>query len=186
MLCEEWEAEHHMNYIVRVETTDDRDAIKQLNLEAFSQWGEAQLVEALRERCPQAISMVAHPTSQPEQIVGHIMFSPVQVDGDGNMGQAMGLGPMAVLPAYQGQGVGSQLVKEGLALLKKSHCPFVLVLGHPEFYPRFGFVPASEHDLQCPWPGVPDAAFLVKLLNEDAIQAMSGLIRYRPEFDNLL
>jgi putative acetyltransferase len=73
-------------------------------------------------------------------IVGHILFTPVVVEGRPALG--MGLAPLAVLPGRQRQGIGSQLVRRGLDSLRERGCPFVVVVGHPEYYPRFGFEPA--------------------------------------------
>jgi putative acetyltransferase len=89
------------------------------------------------------------------RIVGHILFSPITVETNHQGIKGMGLAPMAVLPERQRQGIGSALVREGLSLLSAQQCPFVIVVGHPEYYPRFGFVPASQYGLICPWEGVP-------------------------------
>jgi putative acetyltransferase len=90
---------------------------------------------------------------------------------------------MAVLPAHQNRGIGSMLVREGLKQLVAQGCPFVIVLGHPEYYPRFGFEPASKHGIRCQWEGVPDAAFMVLFLQEDPPIETTGTARYRAEFD---
>ena len=95
----------------------------------------------------------------------------------------MGLAPMAVLPKYQGQRIGSKLVEAGLEILREQGCSFVIVLGYPEFYPRFGFVPASRYGLRCQWEGVPDEAFMVLVLDELSMAGMTGVARYREEFD---
>ena len=97
--------------------------------------------------------------------------------------QGMGLAPMAVMPELQRQGIGSQLVEAGLKVLRQQACPFVVVLGHPEYYPRFGFVPASRHDLVCQWEGVPDEALMVLILDEALMAGVSGVARYKEEFD---
>jgi putative acetyltransferase len=90
----------------------------------------------------------------------------------------MGLAPMAVLPKYQRRVIGSQLVNTGLESLGERGCPFVIVLGHPSFYPRFGFVPASRYGLSCQWDGVPEAAFMVRVFDEAAISGVTGVVRY--------
>ena len=79
-------------------------------------------------------------------------------------------------------GIGSRLVEAGLQILRKQDCPFVIVLGHPGFYPRFGFVPASRHGLTCQWEGVPDEAFMVLVFDEAAMAGVNGIARYRDEF----
>src|SRR5207302_7641563 len=99
---------------------------------------------------------------------GHILFTSVVVESAGRRIQGMGLAPMAVLPDRQRQGIGSQLVRQGLDILRERGCPFVVVVGHPEYYPRFGFEPASRHSLASQWEGVPDAAFIVQTLDEHA------------------
>jgi len=92
---------------------------------------------------------------------------------------------MAVLPERQRQGVGSQLVRRGLDILRERECPFVVVVGHPEFYPRFGFEAASSHGLVSQWDGVPDAAFMVVVLDATAMATASGVARYRAEFNEV-
>lgn len=97
----------------------------------------------------------------------------------------MGLAPTAVLPRRQRQGIGSQLVRRGLDILRERGCPFVVVVGHPEYYPRFGFEPASRHGLASQWEGVPDAAFMVLLLDVHAMAGVSGVAKYREEFNEV-
>ena len=98
----------------------------------------------------------------------------------------MGLAPMAVMPDYQNQGIGSMLVNEGLSQLKEWGYPFVIVLGHPEYYPRFGFKPALLYGLKCQWEGVPDEAFMAVILNEEKMNGVAGVVRYRDEFNEVM
>jgi putative acetyltransferase len=93
---------------------------------------------------------------------------------------------MSVLPDYQNRGIGVQLVNEGFKILKKSDCPFIIVLGHPKYYPRFGFKPASKYGIQCQWEGVPDAAFMVRIFNKGIIKGVSGVAGYRNEFNEAM
>jgi putative acetyltransferase len=95
----------------------------------------------------------------------------------------MGLAPMAVLPERQRRGIGSLLVRECLQRLQATPIPFVIVLGHPAFYPRFGFQPCSKLGVRCPWEGVPDEAFLIRIFQEPLLRGVTGMARYRPEFD---
>jgi putative acetyltransferase len=121
-----------------------------------------------------------------DRILGHIFFSPVFVSGENEAPPGMGLAPMAVLPERQRQGIGSMLVQAGIDVMRKRNCPFIIVLGHPDFYPRFGFVPASQHGLSCQWDGIPDEAFMVLILDEAAMAGVSGKARYRDEFDQAM
>ena len=88
---------------------------------------------------------------------------------------------MAVTPEQQRRGVGAALIDAGLARLRAAGCPFVVVLGHHEYYTRFGFVPASRYGMRCEWD-VPDESFMVHVLDPAATAAAAGQIRYRPEF----
>ncbi len=96
--------------------------------------------------------------------------------------QGMGLAPMAVLPEHQRDGIGARLVEEGVVRLERAGCPFVIVLGHPGYYPRFGFERASAHGIRCQWP-VPDEAFMIRVFSPLAMAGAAGVARYRPEFD---
>ncbi len=164
---------------IRTERPEDVAAIRAINEAAFGGSAEADIVDTLRLACPDVLSLVA---LSDETVVGHIFFSPVQVEDRSRTIQGMGLAPMAVLPERQRQGIGSRLVEAGLRILRKQDCPFVIVLGHPGFYPRFGFVPASRYGLTCQWEGVPDAAFMVLILDESAVAGVAGVARYRDEF----
>jgi putative acetyltransferase len=116
-----------------------------------------------------------------EQVVGHILFTAVTVEPEVPAWTALGLAPMAVLPQYQRQGVGSQLVRAGLAECLRQGHTVVVVLGHPAYYPRFGFVPAAAKGLRCEYP-VPDEVFMVAELMPEALAGRTGLVKYRPEF----
>ena len=165
---------------VRPERQDDIAAVRAVNEAAFGQPAEAEIVDAIRERCATAVSLVA---LEAGRIVGHILFSPVRVFGEKASFPGMGLGPMAVVPERQRRGIGSLLVRAGIEAVSQPNCPFIIVLGHPEYYPRFGFVPASQHELSCQWPGIPDAAFMVLILDVVKMRNVGGIVRYRDEFD---
>ena len=94
-----------------------------------------------------------------------------------------GLAPMAVRPEQQRRGLGSALVRAGLARVQAAGAPFVLVIGHPAYYPRFGFVPASRHGVRCQWPDIPDEAVMLLVLDAGRAMPLAGEARYRPEFD---
>jgi putative acetyltransferase len=118
-----------------------------------------------------------------QRVVGHILFSPVVIAGEQGVIRGMGLAPMAVLPAYQRQGIGSTLVHHGLTRLRHASCPYVVVLGPPEYYPRFGFEPASPYNVRSQWEGIPDDAFMILVLDKSIVEGVSGIARYRDEFD---
>lgn len=163
---------------VRRERPDDASQVRRVNELAFGQPAEADLVARLRASCADSLSLVAEDGG----VVGHILFTPVVIEGAGRRVIGMGLAPMAVLPGRQRQGIGSQLVRRGLGVLRERGCPFVVVVGHPEYYPRFGFEPASLHGLRSQWEGVPDAAFMVSVLDGRAMEGASGVATYRAEF----
>jgi putative acetyltransferase len=118
------------------------------------------------------------------QVVGHIFFSPVLIETENSSFTAMGLAPMAVLPEFQKQAIGSQLVRRGLDECCRLGHDIVVVVGHPEYYPRFGFVPGKAKGLSCEYP-VPDEVFMVVELNEGALAGRGGLVKYRPEFGSV-
>jgi putative acetyltransferase len=159
---------------IRGEEPRDVAAIRDVNRQAFGEDAEGQIVDALRDNGAVTASLVAVDSGA---VVGHIMFSPLSV---GALVGA-GLGPMAVLPSRQRQGVGSRLVKAGIERLRDNGCPFVVVLGHPEFYPRFGFERAGDYGITCAWD-VPPEAFMVCVLNPAVVSGLRGLAQYRPEF----
>jgi putative acetyltransferase len=109
------------------------------------------------------------------------MYSPITIDGKVT---GAALGPMAVLPEYQRKGVGSDLVRRGNERLKEEGCPFIIVLGHEDYYPRFGFKPASAHGVRCEWEA-PDNVFMLLILDEAKMRGVSGLAKYRDEFSNV-
>ena len=168
---------------VRKETQSDRHAVHAMNVAAFGQPLEADLVDRLRETCPEAISLVA---VEDDAVVGHILFTPVTIErADGPSRVGMGLAPMAVASAKQRQGIGSRLVKQGLAELRARACPFVVVVGHPEYYPRFGFERASSRGIESQWPGIPDDAFMILVLDDVTMRDVRGVARYRSEFSDV-
>lgn len=163
---------------IREEGPNDVAAIRDLNRRAFGQDQEGNIVDALRANGAALLSLVA---TLKHQVVGHIMYSPISV-GDNVMGAA--LGPMAVLPEFQRQGIGSKLIEVGNRKLKDAGCPFIIVVGHADYYPRFGFRSASKHGIKCEWH-VPDDAFMLLVLDEAQMAGVSGLAKYRHEFSTI-
>ena len=166
---------------IRKEEPRDQDAVHRLNLAAFDNGPEAVLVDNLRASCDDYLAFVA---VEEGTVVGHILFTPVTIDGCSTVG--MGLAPMAVLPSHQRKGIGSQLIRHALQHVRQSGCSFVIVVGHPEYYPRFGFEPASKYHLLSQWEGVPDDAFMVVVFDGSALPQEGGIARYRDEFDEAM
>jgi putative acetyltransferase len=167
---------------IHKEQPEDIAVIRGLNVEAFGRPQEADLIEMLRTNGGVLLSLVA---TNEDQIVGHILYSPVTVGSGEKKITGAGLGPMAVLPEYQRRGIGAKLIEFGTMRLKQSGCPFIVVLGHAEYYPRFGFRPASEYGLKCEW-NVPANAFMAVVLDESKIRGLSGFAKYRGEFSSVV
>ncbi|NIO00709.1 MAG: GNAT family N-acetyltransferase [Candidatus Latescibacteria bacterium] len=164
--------------VIREEHAQDTKAIREVNVRAFGQSTEADIVDKLRKNCNDLLSLVAVIN---DRIVGHILFSEARIECENRTVQGMALAPMAVLPEHQRQGIGSELIKVGIDKLSNSNCPFVIVLGHPEYYPRFGFEPASRHGIRCEWE-VSDDTFMVLIIDKSEMKGISGVAKYRPEF----
>jgi putative acetyltransferase len=163
---------------IRTEQLQDRGAVYQLNVAAFGRECEANLVDRLRS-VASTFSLVAVDV---DRVVGHIMFSPVAIDGEGeSQSLILGLAPVSVLPGEQGRGIGSLLIRQGLAACGRMGAKAIVVLGAPEYYRRFGFKSAKEQGLSCEYDGS-DEAFMVLELVEGALENCAGIVRYRPGF----
>lgn len=168
---------------IRKEQRGDEEQIRLVNTRAFGQPAEADLVDTLRKTCPEGVSFVAECE---DKVVGHILFTPAVIEAEEKEIWGMGLAPMSVLPEFQRQGIGSKLVQAGLDEMRKIRQPFVIVLGHPEYYPRFGFIRASRYGIVSQYDNVPDETFMILVLDEAALKGVSGVGKYRPEFDAAL
>jgi len=166
---------------IREERPEDIEAIRMLNLTAFGQPQEGGIIEALRTNGGVLLSLVA---TIDERVVGHALYSPVSIGFNEKKVVGAGLGPMAVLPELQRKGIGSKLIEFGNMQLRERGCPFIVVVGHPEYYPRFGFRPASDYGIRCEWD-VPDNVFMVLVLDESKMKGVSGLAKYRAEFSGV-
>lgn len=149
----------------RRELPADLAATREVEAAAFARPGEAALVDALRAAGALLLSGVAEVGGK---IVGHIAFSPVNIDGDSENFDAIALAPVAVHPAWQRNGVGSALIRWSLDACRRAGHELVIVLGHSEYYPRFGFVPAMPLGVRCPFE-VPSEAFRLLELCPDAL-----------------
>lgn len=170
--------------VVREEIPDDVEAIRQINQLAFERDVEANIVDALREAGAITLSMVAcriDPATGLEEVIGHALYSPISIEDANESRPALGLGPLAVLPDRQREGIGTFLMEVSLEILRRTGHPAVILFGHPDYYPRFGFLPAEKWglraDFECP-PGV----FQAIELQSGALAGTAGTVRFRPEF----
>jgi putative acetyltransferase len=162
---------------IRTERPEDIPGIRTVNLTAFDTRTEADLVDALRSHAEPVISLVAE---EYQVIVGHILFSPATLTGHSDV-RIAGLAPMAVVPERQRQGIGTALVREGLDRCRQLGFAAVIVVGHPEYYPRFGFTPASRFGIACEYD-VPENVFMALELEREALKGKAGTVRYHPAF----
>lgn len=155
-----------------------------MNQLAFDRDDEADLVNQLREQAKPNLSLVA--VDDDRQIVGHLLMTPASIQAPLGDINGMGLAPMAVLPEYQRQGIGTQLLKHAINAVAQMGYPYIIVLGHVDYYPRFGFVPASLRHIRCQWVGIPDEAFMIMVLDPVAMQNAQGTAYFHPVFDEVM
>jgi putative acetyltransferase len=167
--------------IIRIEKANDHSEVREVNLKAFPSDVEAILVEKLRNY-EGAISMVAIVEGR---VVGHILFSPLTIENDKESFPALILAPIAVLPEYQNQGIGSKLVEKGIIECRNQGHSLIILVGHPGYYPRFGFKPAEQNGIQHPFK-VPEDVFMVYELVPDTLHGVNGVLKYSAAFDNFL
>ena len=167
-----------MNPLIRPETRADHEAIRQVNRLAFGQDDEARLVDSLRDSGYVRVSLVADQTGE---IVGHILFSNLPIVTNAGIVPALALAPMAVLPECQNQGIGSALVRRGLEVCKEQGHRIVVVLGHPQFYPRFGFSSKLASALASPFGG--GESWMALELVPRALADVRGRVDYPPPFE---
>jgi len=163
---------------IRRERDSDIEDIYEINIKAFETQAEADLVNILRNSGVYHISLVAE---RNKRVLGHIFFTPVELAGGDSELKLMGLAPMAVLPEFQNQGIGSKLVKEGLRHCSGENNDAVFVLGHPDFYTKFGFLPSVKYGIKSDYD-VPDETFMAIELKSGILDGKQGTIKYNKAF----
>jgi putative acetyltransferase len=167
--------------IIRREEPQDLAAIRFVNEQAFGGSGEANAIEALRERGAATLSLVA---VIDDRVVGHLFFTLATIEASDRSWSAIGLAPLAVLPEYQRQGIGTALMKAGLEGCRQLGHARVIVLGHPEYYPRFGFERASQYGVRFEFEA-PDEACMIVALQPGALDGVGGVAKYQPEWNGV-
>ena len=163
---------------IRPEQPSDIPAIREVNRRAFGQADEAALVDALRDGGFCVASLVAEDAGR---IIGHILFSHLPIAAGGRVIEAAALAPMAVLPERQREGIGSALVRAGLAACRRAGVAAVVVLGHPDYYPRFGFSARAAQGLRSPFPDAGEALMALELV-PGALDLRDAVVRYASPF----
>lgn len=165
---------------IRAEKAEDYTVIDEINSSAFKGESEGKLIRAIRESewfVPE-LSLIAE---WHEEVVGHILFSEVMIQTENKQVPTLALAPMAVSPRHQKQGIGSLLVQQGLEKAQQFGYEHVVVLGHPNFYPKFGFVSSVSKGIEPPFP-VPEEVFMVLELKERSLEGIRGKVAYPPAF----
>ncbi|WP_064093452.1 GNAT family N-acetyltransferase [Rossellomorea aquimaris] len=163
---------------IREEQPEDFTKIKKVNDLAFKQKAESLLITKIRqsEAYIPELSLVA--VLNKTIIVGHILFSHITIDSY----PSIALAPVAVLPQHQGRGIGSLLIQQGIKVAKERGFTSVVVLGHADYYPKFGFKKASDHGISAPFE-VSDEAFMVLELVPKALKNVNGIVKYSEAFN---
>ena len=165
-----------MNAAVRIrpQQATDLGSIEAINAAAFADHGATAAFDEFRAHRDDILSLVALRHGKP---AGHVLFSPVTMQTPVGPMAGMGLGQLAVSPEFQNSGIGSHLAETGIAELRNAGCPFIIVIGHANYYPRFGFEIGRKHNVVCQWEGVPDETFMVLFLEQDPIrrQQLTGV-----------
>ena len=167
--------------IIRQETPEDVNEIKNVNDLAFQQEDESVLIHKLRESeafIPE-LSLVA---VRENKVVGHILFTRIHIESETHSTLSLALAPMAVHPDFQKQGIGTAMVEQGLKKAQSLGYKSVVVLGHDQYYPKFGFKKANDFGVKAPFEEVPEEAFMVNELEEGSLQNVEGKVRYSEPF----
>ena len=164
---------------IRPEIAADLEGIHRVETLAFERAEEALLVDRLRAEGAFVLSLVAEVDGE---MIGHLLFTDLVVKGDDGDFRGIGLGPVAIVPAFQNKGYGSQLIEAGLAQCRQQGHPFCIVLGHANYYPRFGFKPASTYQIASNFGSLPDDVFMAMPLQDAGLDGVSGIAHYHQAF----
>lgn len=172
-----------MNIQLRPEQHNDYEGITRVNDISFQRKAEGKLVAELRKLkyFDPRLSIVAE---SKDEIVGHILFTLVDIENNGKKYKSLNLAPMSVLPEYQKRSIGKLLVIFGLQMAKDAGHQSVVVLGHPSYYPKLGFVKASNWKIKSPFPA-PDEAFMAQELVPGALEGIEGKVVFPSAFDGV-
>ena len=162
--------------IIRDEAHGDLEAVRRINCAAFGSDSEAQLVDLLRD---EGVFIRSRVTEIDGRIVGHVLLSRVWIENGEQILTVASLAPMAVQPDHQRRGIGSALVRDGIELCRQEGLPAIIVVGHPSYYPRFGFSSQTVAHLKSPYAG---EAFMGLELVSRALTGVQGRVRYPSAF----
>ena len=167
--------------IIRLEEPADVAAIRCVNEQAFGGSAEANAIDQLRDRGAAMLSLVA---VIDDRVVGHLLFTPITIETADRSWPGLGLAPLSVLPEFQRQGIGTALLNAGLEECRRLGHERIIVLGHPAYYPRFGFERASRYGIRFEF-AAPDEACLILALRPGALDGVSGVAKYQPEWNGV-
>lgn len=168
---------------LRPEKPKDYSAITKVNDLSFKRKAEGRLIKQLRKR-EEFVSPLSIVAKMDKQIVGHILFTPVDIEDGDKRHKTLTLAPMSVLPEYQKKSIGKLLVIYGLQKAKELGYKSATVLGHPSYYPKLGFEIASKYGIKSPFPA-PDEAFLIIELSNGSLKNVKGTVIFPEEFDEV-
>lgn len=168
-----------MEIRIRQEEKEDHKRVYKINKMAFGQEKESKLIEKIR-RGPNFVPELSLVAEKDNEIVGHILFSKIQIVGESEYETLM-LAPLAVIPELQKQGIGGKLIKKGIEKAKELGVESIIVVGHKDYYPKFGFQKASKWGIKCPFE-VPDGAFMGIELTDKALENKAGVVQFPEEF----
>jgi predicted N-acetyltransferase YhbS len=173
--------------IIRKENPQDHTPVFELIQKAFenleiSEHNEGQLVEKLR-KAPTFIPELSLVAELKGQVIGHILFTPIRIENETESFNSLVLAPVSVLPEFQKQGIGGQLILAGHQKAKELGFQSAILIGHPEYYPRFGYKKASNWGIKTQIPLPSDDVFMAIELTEGALAGVSGIVVFPPEFE---